>query len=115
MTEIATTIPPKGLGSLQLSDFWKSLFIAALMNVLLGLYAIINSGAMPTQADWIVMGKSTAAIILSYLIKNFSTNNVGQLFTKDKPIVHVDAEQLTELKQQADNNPLVITPITTKT
>lgn len=104
MSQDATaTIPPKGLGSLKLSDFWKSLFLAALMNVLLSLYTIINSGALPTHADWIMMLKSTSAIILAYLIKNLGTNNVGEMFTKDKPVVSVDVKHLEDLKEQAKN------------
>lgn len=104
MAQEASTIPARGLGSLNLSDFWKSLFLAALMNVLLSLYTIINSGALPTHADWIMMLKSTSAIILAYLIKNLGTNNVGQMFTKDKPVVHVPVQELTELKEQAKTN-----------
>lgn len=99
--QIATTIPPKGLGSIQLSDFWKSLLIAALSNVLLSLYAIINTGAFPTHADWIVMLKSTLAIIISYLLKNLGTNNVGELLQKDKAIVHVAAVDLQNLEDKA--------------
>jgi hypothetical protein len=89
MAEQATTIPPKGLGTIKLSDFWKSLLLAALSNILLSLYTIINSGALPTHADLITMLKTTSAIILSYLLKNLGTNNVGQLLTKDKPVVTV--------------------------
>lgn len=115
MAQLASNIiPPKGLGSLKLSDFWKSLFLAALMNVLLSLYTIINSGALPTHADWIMMLKSTSAIILAYLIKNLGTNNVGEMFTKDKPISAVSTEELVALKEQATTNQTT-TPITTKT
>ncbi len=99
--QIATTIPPKGFGSIQISDFWKSLLIAAFSNVLLSLYAIINTGAFPTHADWIIMAKSTLAIIISYLLKNLGTNNVGQFLQKDKPIVHVDATDLQTLEDKA--------------
>lgn len=102
MSEIATTIPPKGLGTIQLSDFWKSLLIAALSNILLSLYTIINSGTLPTHADLITMLKTTSAIVLSYLIKNLSTNNVGQLLVKDKPVVTVDKEHLANLQAQAN-------------
>lgn len=102
MGQLTATIPPKGLGSIQLSDFWKSLLIAALSNVLLSLYAIINTGDFPTHADWIVMLKSTLAIIISYLLKNLGTNNVGQLLQKDKPVVHVDAVELQDLQDKVD-------------
>lgn len=104
MAQIASTIPPKGLGSIQLSDFWKGLLLAALTNILLSLYAIINTGAWPTHADWITMLKATLAIVISYLLKNLGTNNVGQILQKDKSVVHVDATDLKELEAKADQN-----------
>jgi hypothetical protein len=93
MSQEATTIPPKGLGSLSLNDFWKSLLLAALTNVLLELYTIIQSGNWPTHADLITMTKTTFAIILSYLLKNLGTNNAGQLLKKDVSVVSVPATQ----------------------
>ena len=97
MTQDATTIPPKGLGKIGLNDFWKSLLIAAISNVLLGLYTIVQSGNFPGKEDWIVMFKSTIAIIISYLLKNLGTNNVGQILQKDKPVVMVSAKKLEEV------------------
>lgn len=99
--QVATTVPPKGLGSIHISDFWKGLILAALTNVLLSLYAIINTGTFPTHADWIDMLRATLAIIIAYLLKNLGTNNVGELFKEDKPIVHVDATDLKELQAKA--------------
>lgn len=103
MGEQANTIPPKGLGSV---NFWKDLgkgaFLAALTNILLGLYTIVNSGKMPTVDEWKTMGLSTFAILLSYFIKNLSTNNVGELFTKDKPVTVVPTQQLKEVVAKAD-------------
>lgn len=100
--ETATRIPPKGLGKIQLNDFWKSLLLAALSNVLLSLYSIINTGAFPTQVDLIVMAKSTVAIIISYILKNLGTNNVGQLLKPDQPTVKVGAEKLEDLQEKAN-------------
>lgn len=98
MGEQANTIPPKGLGTV---DFWKDLgkgaFIAALTNILLGLYTIIQSGNFPNHEDWITMIKSTLAILLAYFIKNLSTNNTGEMFTKDKPTVTVSAKELDKV------------------
>lgn len=101
MGQIATTIPPSGLGKIQLSDFWKGLLLAALTNILLGAYAIINTGAWPTHADWMTMAKSTLAIVIAYLLKNLGTNNTGELLQKDKPVVRVDAEELQKLEEKA--------------
>ena len=96
-----STVIPKGLGSIQISDFWKSLFLAAIVNVLLGLYPIISSGQWPTTTDLQAMAKSTVAIIIGYLIKNLSTNNVGQILTKDKPTINVDVSTITKLQDEA--------------
>jgi|SRR6185312_4039502 len=104
MGQDSTTVPPKGLGNLQLSDFWKSLFLAAIVNILLALYPIIQGGHWPTTADLQDMLKSTVAIIIGYLIKNLSTNNVGQILTKDKPVVTVDTVSLNKLQDKAATN-----------
>lgn len=102
MSQTASPIPPKnGIGTLQLSDFWKSLLIAALSNVLLSLYSIINTGNFPTHADLIVMLKSTIAIVISYILKNLGTNNVGQFLSKDKPVIAVDKQYVENLKDKA--------------
>jgi hypothetical protein len=103
MAQEGTTVPPKGLGTLKLSDFWKSLFLAAIVNVLLVLYPIIQGGQWPTSADLQDMLKSTVAIIIAYLIKNLSTNNVGQVLQKDKPMVNVDVNTLNDLKEKANS------------
>jgi len=102
MGETSNTIPPKGLGSVDfLRDLAKGAFLAALTNLLLGLYTIIQSGNFPTHADWLTMIKSTLAILLAYFIKNLSTNNTGQLFTKDKPTTTVPAKELEAVIEKA--------------
>lgn len=97
MSQETTTIPPSGLGKLQISDFLKSLLLAAITNVLLGLYTIIQSGKFPTYEDWLIMLKSTIAIVISYLLKNLGTNNTGQILKKDQPVVTVSAEKLEQV------------------
>jgi len=97
MAQEANTIPPSGLGTLHISDFLKSLLLAALTNVLLGLYTVIQSGYFPTHDDWVTMLKSTIAIVISYLLKNLGTNNTGQLLKKDQPTVTVPAKELDKV------------------
>lgn len=101
MAETANTIPAKGLGKLHFSDFWKSLFLAAIVNVLLTLYPVINSGHWPTHTDLSNMLTSTVAIIIGYLIKNLSTNNTGKILAKDEPVTTVPTEKLEDLKEKA--------------
>jgi hypothetical protein len=105
MAETASTIPPSGIGTLHISDFLKSLLLAALTNVLLGVYTIIQSGSFPTHADWVTMLKSTVAIVISYLLKNLGTNNTGQILKKDQPVVTVPADKLNEVIKEADSKP----------
>ena len=100
MSETTSSIPPKGLGQIHLNDFWKSLLLAALSNILIGIYAIIQTGAFPTKADLIVMTKSTIAIIISYILKNLGTNNVGQILKPDQPTVRVSSEKLEDLENK---------------
>lgn len=101
MSQSATNIiPPKGLGSINWQDIWKTVFLAALVNVLLSLYTIVNAGNWPSSADLHVMLKTTVAIIIGNLIKVLSTNNVGQLLQKDKPVVAVDKAELETLKSK---------------
>ena len=101
MGQNSTVVPPHGLGNIHLSDFWKSLFLAAIVNVLLGLYPILSASHWPTITDLQGMAKSTVAIIVGYLIKNLSTNNVGQILTKDKPTVNVEVASLNKLEDKA--------------
>jgi hypothetical protein len=102
MAQESTTIPPHGYGKIQLSDFWKSLFLAAIVNILLGIYPIVSAGHWPTVVDLQSMVKSTVAIIIGYLIKNLSTNNVGEILTKDKPVVSVDSAALNKLQDKVN-------------
>ncbi len=104
MSQTASTIPPSGIGKLHFNDFWKSLFLAALANMLLALYPIIDAGHWPTAADLNVMLKSTVAIVISYLAKNLLTNNVGQILAKDKPVTTVSTEKLEEVVEKAQEN-----------
>jgi hypothetical protein len=101
MAQDATTLPPTGFGKIQVSDFIKSLGLAAGANLLLSLYTIIDSGGWPTTEDWQDILRTTIAFILAYIIKNALTNNVGQFAQKDKPVVKVDAEQLQDVIEEA--------------
>ena len=105
MGEQSNTIPTKGIGTV---NFWKDLgkgaFLAALTNILLGLYTIVQSGNLPTGEQWRGMALSTFAILLSYFIKNLSTNNVGEMFAKDKPVITVPAKELDQVIDKAHEN-----------
>lgn len=102
MGETSSSVPPKGIGTV---DFWKDLgkgaFIAAVTNLLLGVYTIVQNNQLPTGEDWATMLKSTLAILIAYFIKNLGTNNVGEMFAKNKPVTTVSTEKLEEVVEQA--------------
>lgn len=100
MSQETTTIPPSGLGKLNVSDFVKTLILSALANVLMTLYSIIQAGNWPTSNDWHDMLKATVAFAIGYLIKNALTNNTGQFLKKNEPVVTVSAEKLKEISEK---------------
>ncbi|MEO7048951.1 MAG: hypothetical protein ABI091_26850 [Ferruginibacter sp.] len=109
MSENATTIPPKGLGSIKWNDLLKGVYYASI-GQFLALGGFLISGILtdhphfPTWVEWLPYVKATVYAIGGYIAGKFGVNNVGQIFTKDKPVVHVDAAELDSLKQQAEAN-----------
>jgi hypothetical protein len=101
MSENASTIPPSGIGKLQLSDFLKSVGLAVFTNALMSLYSLINSGAWPTKEDWLDILQTSVAFMISYMLKNLLTNNTGQLLKKDQPVIKVGAKDLDEVIDKA--------------
>lgn len=107
MAEITATIPPKGLGSLQWRDLFKGLYYAAIGQLLaLGgffLTSVLQEHPhFPSWVEWLPYVKATLYAIGGYIGGKLGVNNVGQIWTKDKPIVRVDAQALDELKAKAD-------------
>lgn len=107
MIENGTTLPPKGLGTIRLRDVLKSLYYACGMQIV-ALIAFLVSGLLqehphfPTWAEWLPYVRATVYAIGGYIGGKLGINNVGQIFTKDKPVVHVDAQELASLRQQAN-------------
>lgn len=106
MSAVATTVPPKGLGSIQWKDFLKGLYYAIIGNVIYLVSFFISSllqetPHFPTWAEWLPYIKGIAAAFGGYIVGKLGVNNVGQIFQKDKQIVHVDANDLKELENKA--------------
>lgn len=102
MAETATSIPQKGLGTIQWTDFLKGLWISVGSSILALVYLLINNHwKMPSFSEVEPYLNAIVIGFVSYLGKNLTTNNVGQLFKKDKPVVHVNAEKLQTLEQKA--------------
>lgn len=105
--QTATTVPPKGLGSVKLRDLWKGLYYIAISQVivmlgLLGENILQEHPHFPTWIQWLPYLKAAVASLAAYLGGKLGVNNVGQIFQKDKPVVHVDVESLKELQEKAN-------------
>lgn len=103
MPELSTTVPPKGLGNLRLADFIKGAALSCSAQLLAMLDFWFRADHFPAYTEWQPYIKATIYFFVLYLFKNFGTNNVGQFLKADKPIVHVDKEQLEQLQQKADS------------
>ncbi len=65
----------------------------------------------PSWPEWLPYVKATVYAIGGYLAGKLGVNNVGQILKKDKPIVHVDAQALDQLKAKADLAETEIKPL----
>lgn len=104
-----TTIPPKGLGSINWNDLLKGIYYAISAQIIalvyFGVQAIFQDHPhFPTWIEWLPYIKAAVIGLLGYLFGKLGVNNVGQIMKKDKPVVPVDTEQLDNLKSQADAN-----------
>lgn len=97
MGDAASTIPPGGIGKLQWSDLWKGI-IKSISGLLVGvIIQMIDDGRLPTYAEIAPLLKATVYFLVGYLGINAGTNNIGQLFTRDKPTVTVGAKELDKV------------------
>lgn len=105
MAQDATAvIPPKGLWKLKLKDFLNGVYLALLPQLYVMFDFWSNSDHFPTYHEWQPYMKASIVTLVGYLLKNASTNNVGQIFQKDKPVSSVATEELNKLKEQATQN-----------
>lgn len=107
MAETATTIPPKGLGSVKWNDLLKGLYYAIIGQIVYLVTFFVGSllqehPHFPTWAEWLPYIKPIIYQIGGYLVGKLGVNNVGQIGKADKPIVHVDKEELNELQAKAN-------------
>lgn len=102
MAETASSIPAKGLWTIKAQDFFKGLWLAVGSAVLAFGYAIMqNHWHLLTFDQSEPYLNTIAAGFIAYIGKNVGTNNVGQLFKKDKPVVSVTKERLDTLEAKA--------------
>ena len=72
-----------GLFQLGWADLGKGLIVAALGAIAAFVQTSIADGNL--HFDWMAMGKIALLAAVSYLAKNFMTNNKDQILTKDVP------------------------------
>lgn len=116
MGDTSSSIPQKGIGTLNAMDWVKGLGLALGTSVIaLGGLIISNHWRIPPFAVLEPYLDTIAYGFLAYIGKSLSTNNVGQLFQRDKPVVHVNAAKLASLEQIAASvsSAIPISPITT--
>jgi uncharacterized protein YacL len=106
MAETANIIPEKGLGKLRLEDLWKG-FIKSCGGLLIGLIIklIQDKFKLPAYSEIEPLLEATAYFFLGYIGLNTATNNVGQLFTKDKAVTSISKTDLDDLKAKAATAP----------
>lgn len=86
MSQEVPTVPPKGLWALKASDFAKGLWLSVGSGVIAFGYFLLDKFRMPTVEEAKPYIITIGAGFLSYIGKNLTTNNVGQMFKKDKPV-----------------------------
>jgi hypothetical protein len=107
MSETATSIPQKGLGTVKWHDVLKGLYYISIGQILALVGFLVSSllqehPHFPTWAEWLPYVKVACYSIGGYITGKFGVNNVGQILKKDQPVVHIGADQLDELQQKAD-------------
>ena len=103
MGQTTASVPPSGYGQLHFSDVWKGL-IKSCGGLIIGLVIklIQDKFKLPTYDQIEPLLEAGAYFLLGYLGVNAATNNTGQLFTKDQPVVAVSAEKLDQVVEKAN-------------
>lgn len=92
--QTTSTIPPKGLFTLKGKDFVNGLIVALFPHALAIGKFLINSDHWPTWVEWQPYIEMSYLAFGTYIGKNFFTNNAGQLFKEDQPVVTVGEDEL---------------------
>lgn len=72
------------LFSVNIQDAVKGLIVAVLGVIIAATFDITVTGSLPTIAQWKAIGITGLSAGLGYLIKNFFSNNTGQVLKKDE-------------------------------
>lgn len=66
---------------INLKDIIKGVIVAVWVALLGNIRAIINTGSLPTVAEWKTIGMACLWAWLSYLVKNLLTDSNGKFLT----------------------------------
>jgi len=94
MSENASTIPPKGYGKVGFNDLAKGALIVSFGHITAMIIFLIRQDHWPSWVEWQPYVEAGVYTLLGYVGKNLVTNNAGQLFKQDQPLVTVGAEEL---------------------
>lgn len=70
---------------INMFDITKAIILAGISGFLGALVAILAEGGFPTKEDWTKVGALSVGNALSYLIKQFFTNEQGTIGKAKKP------------------------------
>jgi len=91
----------KQLFTVGTKDFIKGFVVAIGTSLLTGVSVSLNSGALPTQHEFKIIGMTAVAAAITYISKNFLTNSQNQILVKEPckvPAVPVVDATKTDVK-----------------
>ena len=103
MSETANTIPPKGYMSLKGSDFVKGLSYILFGAVSSMIIYALSQDHFPTWPELRPIVLTAFTTLSGYIGKNYFTNNEGEVFKKDSPVVTVSASKLEKVVDEAND------------
>lgn len=101
MSETSNTIPPKGYNNLTGRDLWMGALMTVFPHIVALIIFALRQDTWPSWPEWRPYVEISVVTFLTYIGKNWKTNNVGQLFTDDKPTTMVSTKGLKEVIEEA--------------
>lgn len=77
-----TTEKRSGFLKLKGRDFWKGLVVAVLTAGINSLYQVFSEATTFSTINWQLVAITSVTALIGYLLKNFFTNENGQLLKK---------------------------------
>lgn len=75
------------LWKLDIPDYIKAGFMAVLGAVVAMIYDMVYNGVYPVTTEaWITIGKGALLALVTYIVKQLSTNSDGKILKKEPPV-----------------------------